>query len=273
MRQFEELIDQFDAFLLDAYGVFWGSNAMGMLPGSAEAMKRLVDEGKQVGILSNSTQLSEKEQFKLAKAGVLQGVHYHFLLTSGQVAKEMIAEKNLPFATPRNSYYLSSPIHPRFPLELFIGSSYQETSVEEADFIYLSVPHIDGVDQEDPEKFREKVKELAKMQIPVLCANPDLFAHCGVPPRLMVRQGSIAKLFEEYGSRIYYIGKPERIVFDRALQLLKGRILMIGDTPETDIRGARAVGISSALVLKTGVMSERETYSDKPDFLIERFAL
>lgn len=45
----------FDGILLDAYGVFWGGNACGLLPGSKEAMEALVSQGKIVGILSNST--------------------------------------------------------------------------------------------------------------------------------------------------------------------------------------------------------------------------
>ena len=65
----------------------------------------------------------------------------------------------------------------------------------------------------------------------------------------------------------------------------KERILMIGDTPETDIRGAHGVGIHAALVTQTGVMAKSfETQGeestirqlserDKPDFLLGRLRL
>lgn len=50
----------YPAILLDAYGVFWGGNEVGLLPGSKEAMRSLVIQGKIVGILSNTTQLAAK---------------------------------------------------------------------------------------------------------------------------------------------------------------------------------------------------------------------
>ena len=64
----------------------------------------------------------------------------------------------------------------------------------------------------------------------------------------------------------------------------KKRIVMIGDTPETDLRGAHGVGIDAVLVTKTGIMApliEKEgtaiihqlPASDQPEFLLERFGL
>jgi ribonucleotide monophosphatase NagD (HAD superfamily) len=59
------------------------------------------------------------------------------------------------------------------------------------------------------------------------------------------------------------------------------KVLMVGDTPETDIRGARNFNMPSALVVKTGIMADRiahqgwestlKTFStqDFPDFFIE----
>src|SRR5579872_7377263 len=102
----EDLSSRYDAFILDAYGVFWGSRDVGVLPGAADAMKYLVSHGKYVGILSNSTQLAAKEKEKLQKHGLFEGVHYHFLLTSGELAREILLEGDLPFATPRNTFWV-----------------------------------------------------------------------------------------------------------------------------------------------------------------------
>ena len=97
-------------------------------------------------------------------------------------------------------------------------------------------------------------------QIPVLCVNPDRFAMEGAPPRPVVRQGSIAQMFQEEQAPVYLIGKPSRIIYEAALKqfpqhIPSERILMIGDTPETDIRGAYGIGLDAALVTKTGVMA------------------
>jgi PBP4 family serine-type D-alanyl-D-alanine carboxypeptidase len=284
----ESLAARYDGFLLDAYGVFWGSSEVGVLPGAAEAMAYLVSQGKYVGILSNSSQLAAKEKEKVKRYGLYEGVHYHFFLTSGEVAKELFSQESLPFPTPRHTYWLFGTPHPRAgSQQMFEGTKYRETKdLEEADFIHISVPHIDGVDQEDPEVFRDSVAA-ALSGIPVLCVNPDRFANEGSPPRPVVRQGSIAAMFAEQGASVYWMGKPFNMIYEAALakfpqEISRNKILMIGDTPETDIRGAHGVGLDAALVTKTGVMTapfekeglapviERLPESDKPEFLLER---
>src|SRR5580704_17412030 len=92
--------DQFNGILLDAYGVFWGGNDIGLLPGSKEIMQKLVLKGKIVGILSNSTQLASKEINKLNAHGLVQGTHFHFFTTSGEVARDIFLNEKLPFETP-----------------------------------------------------------------------------------------------------------------------------------------------------------------------------
>jgi ribonucleotide monophosphatase NagD (HAD superfamily) len=180
-------------------------------------------------------------------------------------------------------------VHPRFGShhQIFEGTNYKEvSSFEEADFIYISIPHIDGVDQEDPEVFREKVRSV-QQQIPVLCVNPDRFATEGAPPRPVVRQGSIAQMFAEEKKDVYLIGKPSKVIFEAALKYIpemipKEKIVMIGDTPETDIRGAHGAGLDAVLVTETGIMAHRFAKKeeakvvaslpqrDRPDFFMNR---
>lgn len=287
-----ELADQYEFILLDAYGVFWGSSEVGVLPGAREAMAYLVSRGKQVGILSNTTQLSQKMKEKFSLYGLMQGEHYHFLLTSGEISREWFQKGHLPFPTPRKRYMIFSPDHPRFSshLTLVEGSGLNLTQhPHEADFILITIPHNEGVDQETEEVFVGRVKELASYKIPVICPNPDHYAHEGEPPRLVVRQGLIASLFESHGGKVYYIGKPFPKVYERALELFSfisnpDRILMIGDTPEIDIKGAKKVGMATALVTKSGIMKERIKFGgigviakledfERPDFYIKGFSI
>ncbi|KJV53838.1 HAD hydrolase, IA, variant 1 family protein [Orientia tsutsugamushi str. Gilliam] len=56
------------------------------------------------------------------------------------------------------------------------------------------------------------------------------------------------------GGKVVYSGKPHSEIFQAVLNTLalnvkKKKILMIGDTLETDILGANNIGIDSALVL------------------------
>ena len=257
-------------------------------------MERLVSQSKIVGILSNSTQLAAKEMNKLSRHGILEKKHYHFLITSGEIARNTFLNGNLPFAAPRRKFWTFYGSHPKYSSHqaLFEGTPYVETpNVEDADFIYIGVPHIHGEDRTDPEAFKEEVALLKKTGLPMVCANPDLFAHEGNPPRGVVRQGAIAKLYEDLGGKVHYIGKPYAEAFSSALNCFnrfnifdRQEILMVGDLPETDIRGAREFGISSALIMQTGMMADRIgkhgienaigklPVRDHPDYFIGRLA-
>ncbi|KAF3362899.1 Uncharacterized protein PHSC3_000433 [Chlamydiales bacterium STE3] len=263
----EAIAKNFQAILLDAYGVFWGGNSKGIFSGCREVMEKLVSEGKIIGIVLNSTQLVQNEIGKLKKHGLNKNQHYHFIITSGEVAKQIFLNQKLPFPIPNKKFYLSSANHPKFaPSEtIFENTVFKKTkTTAEADFIYLSIPHLDGKDQTDLNLFRDEVALLVQTQLPIVCANPDHFAHEGAPPKAVIRQGALAKLYEELGGKVFYIGKPGKLMFKMAMHCLQPysidhlqQILMVGDTPETDIRGANQFGISSALVLATGMMRDR----------------
>ncbi len=263
----EEISGPFKGILLDAYGVFWGGGGVGQLPGSREAMKRLVAAGKIVGVLSNATRLVYDEIEKLKAHGFFQGEHFHFFITSGELMKELFSRGEFPFSVSTKKFYLFGEQNSKlaFHRAIFNNTFYEETdNLLEADFIYISVPQIGGEDQTDREVFRKQVESLLHAKIPMVCGNPDLFAHEGNPPRMVVRQGSIAALYEELGGEVFYIGKPSTKMYFAAMekftqyQITNTKdVIMVGDTPETDIRGAKRSGIASALVVKTGIMAER----------------
>jgi len=282
----------FKGILLDAYGVFWEGNERGLFPGSKEVMEKLVSEGKIVGILSNATQRASKEIHKVLQQGLILGKHFHFYMTSGEVAKAMFLHEQLPFKTPRNTYFLFGGVHPKFASHraIFQDTIYRESDLDTADFLYISVPHINGIDQEDPEVFRPEIEKIRARNLPMVCLNPDFFAHEGNPPRPVVRQGSIARMYEEMGGFVFYVGKPHAKVYSDAMIHFAhynigppSQVLMVGDNPNTDIRGARKCGMFSALITKTGIMADwiqehgltkamQELLpSDRPDYFIERF--
>ena len=290
-QNLESISESFDGILLDAYGVFWGGNGVGVLPGCKETMEKLIAKGKTVGVLSNSTQLAKNEIEKLQAHGLVEGKHFHFLITSGEVTRNILLNNDLSFPTLHKKFYVFGSPHPKFSSHgaIFKETLFQETTdLQEADFIYISIPHIDGKDQTNPLLFKEAVEAFKHSQIPMVCANPDHFAHEGNPPQTVVRQGSIARMYEELGGKVFYIGKPSNKMFLAAMEsfLSHGisnpqKVLMVGDTPETDIRGARNFGMPSALITKTGIMADRIAHhgfenalnafseNDFPDFFIE----
>lgn len=260
-----DIAEPYPAVCLDAYGVFWGG--AGLLPGAAEAMQKLVKSRKIVGILSNSTQLADKEIAKLNAHGLRKGEHFHFILTSGEVTRQIALKQVLPFPTPRQTYFVVCRNHPKSSphLAIFQNTPYKETErAEEADFLYVGIPHLDGNEQTNPAVFQEEVHRLKAFNLPMLCANPDRFAPAGSPGKFAVTQGSIAELYRAIGGEVFYIGKPTPKVFEAALEQFQHyhsveskAVLMVGDTPETDVRGALTAGMIPVLVIDTGNMAHR----------------
>lgn len=275
---------EFKGVLLDAYGVFWGGNEFGLLAGAREMMAQLVSSGKIVGILSNTTQMADKEIRKVDARGLVLGVHYHFYITSGEISRQVFIHHDLPFATPKKRFFVAGGDDHHIPnyRAIFEGSDFEETfTIDEADFVYLKVPRIHGEDQTDPAKFRDELVYLRGYNLPLVCANPDRFAQEGNPPRLVVRQGSLASIYEQLGGQVFYIGKPHPKSFEVAMRSFEKHsiyhrddVIMVGDTPETDIRGAFNFGMKTALVIETGLMADCDLQDlqarDKPDYFIKR---
>ena len=100
------------------------------------------------------------------------------------------------------------------------------------------------------------VKELVASGKTLVCANPDKRANEG--GRFVVRQGSIAELYEELGGKVVYYGKPDPRIFESLIkrycpEVPKNKIVMIGDTCTTDILGAHRAGIEAILTIEGGV--------------------
>ena len=73
-----------------------------------------------------------------------------------------------------------------------------------------------------------------------------------------MRQGLVARFYEDLGGEVEYFGKPYPLIFDFALQHIDtpdNRIIMVGDTLETDILGGKSYGIKTALTM-TGIAKE-----------------
>ena len=101
-----------------------------------------------------------------------------------------------------------------------------------------------------------KAHEFIERGARLLATNPDNWCPVG-PHKTRPGTGATAAFLEaSTGQRAYYLGKPNGYMFQRArrklTELARGpleQVVMIGDTMETDIRGAAEAGIYSFLVL------------------------
>jgi hypothetical protein len=129
--------EAYDIFIFDAYGVFWEGN--GFYAGSREVMADLVRSGKTVVVVSNSSALSSDLIASYDKRGLKQGVHYQYLISSGDLLKQRLQSGQISFSSSPNpqKYYVIGKPHQK----AFAGTKYvQVSTLAEADFVYIGVP-------------------------------------------------------------------------------------------------------------------------------------
>ena len=110
-------------------------------------------------------------------------------------------------------------------------------------------------------------------RLPLICANPDVVVERG--DRLVYCAGAIADLYGEIGGEVIYAGKPYRPIYQQALAkaaALRGaeaplsRVLAIGDSLRTDLKGAADLGVD-CLFVTSGIHAEELGGRDDPDLL------
>lgn len=261
------------AFLIDAYGVLVDGGAA--IPGAAEAIASLERDGVPWLLLTNdASRLPETNARRLQGLGI--PVPADKVFSSGSLLAPYFAEHGLQGArcvvlgSPDSHAYVrraGGEIIPASPDDL------ADAVVVADDSGYPFVETVDAV-------LSMLLRACAKGRVPaLLLPNPDLI----YPARggnYGFTAGTIAAMFEnalaltfpELGARFVRLGKPSRMIFDAALAKLGTRdAVMLGDQVHTDIAGAHAAGIPSALVL-TG-LSTRESLRHvdfAPTYLMER---
>ena len=104
----------------------------------------------------------------------------------------------------------------------------------------------------------EKAIRLIASGSQLIATNPDTWCPTDTGPR--PGTGAIAAFLESAtGKKAYYLGKPNPFMFLMArsrLGLHTTETIMIGDTMETDIRGAIEIGLQAYLVLTGSTSSE-----------------
>jgi HAD superfamily hydrolase (TIGR01459 family) len=246
IRGLREIAPDYDALIVDLWGVIHGG--VEPYPGVLETLAALRAAGLPVGLLSNAPRRSRMVARRLAEIGVPTDA-YDRLVTSGEAAHDALAARSGPHAELGRSYlYLG----PHWDTDLADGLDYLRVdAVEQADFL-LAVGLFDEADPlsaYDPLFAGARKKDLV-----MVCVNPDLVVHrqSGVTSPCA---GLLAQHYEGQGGRVIYHGKPDPAVFHRCAEALganraDARVLVVGDSLTTDIKGAVAAGFDSLWVTR-----------------------
>ena len=108
-------------------------------------------------------------------------------------------------------------------------------------------------------------------KLPMICANPDIVVERG--EHLVYCAGAIADRYAAKGGDVIYAGKPYRPIYDQAMaaaakargrDTAHDRVLAIGNSVRTDLKGAAAFGID-CLFVTAGIHAEELGGRDSPD--------
>lgn len=105
---------------------------------------------------------------------------------------------------------------------------------------------------------------LVRRPRPLIVCNPDV--GCPYLGRISAEPGYFAhRIAERAGISPVFLGKPFPAVYHRVLErfphIQPGAMLMVGDSPHTDILGARGVGMDCLLV-ECGFLAGRDALAD-----------
>ena len=241
-----EIAADYDALIVDLWGVIHGG--IEPYPGVVDALAALQARGLPVALLSNAPRRAATAIRRLTEMGVPPSA-YACLITSGEATYDDLAARARPGGATLGAAYFY--IGPAWDADLVAGLDYREAgAVEQADFL-LAVGLFDEADpleSYDPLFGRARARGLT-----MVCVNPDRVVHrqSGVTSPCA---GLLAQRYAAQGGRVVYHGKPDPSIFHRAARTLgqaeDGRILVVGDSLTTDVKGAAAAGYDSLFVTR-----------------------
>lgn len=264
----EEIADEFDVFLLDAFGVLnIGDTA---IPGTPERVRSLKAAGKRVLVVSNAASVPHEV---LLEKYVRLGYDFapqDVITSRATLLGELNGQSKLHWGL------MATPGDGLRDLE-----GLQVSYLEDDPKPYETVDGFLMIGSAVWTETRQAMLETAllKRPRPVMVGNPDIVA-----PReygFSKEPGLFAhRLADRTGIAPQFFGKPFGNIYDLAFRRLgpidKSRVLMVGDSLHTDIVGARNAGIVSALISGFGFFAGHDVEAAikkakiVPDFVVDR---
>ena len=232
-------------YLIDMDGVIYRENLL--IPGALEFVKALISTGSPfLFVTNNSAPTPEDLAVRLEHLGI-HGLSPRHFYTSALNTADFLNETN-----PGCTVFV-------------IGEGGLLTALHEHKIASDSIrPRYVVVGEGAPTTERlAKAHECIERGAGLLATNPDNWCPVSSEKTRPGAGATAAFLEASTGRRAYYLGKPNGFMFQRAsrklAELALGKpeqVVMIGDTMETDIRGAVESGMMAYLVLSGSTQFE-----------------
>ncbi|TVP73594.1 MAG: HAD-IIA family hydrolase [Rhodobacteraceae bacterium] len=251
IRDVSEVIEQYDAFVLDAFGVLnVGDTA---IPEAVERVAQMRRAGRSVIVLTNGA--------SFAKAKALAKYHR---LGFDFAPEDVIASRDIAAAAlgnwPRNHVWaaITAPEagFEDIPFDLRPLARAPDLLRHADGFVFL------GSEGWTADRQMALIAALRDNPRPVLVANPDIVA-----PRetgFSLEPGHFVQdIAQMTGTKPLFFGKPHANAFAAVKAVLPRdiapeRIAMVGDTLHTDVLGGRAAGFGTVLIAGHGLFAGQD---------------
>lgn len=236
------LATQYDTILCDVWGVI--HNGRAAFTEACDALVKFRAQGGQISLITNAP-VPEAQVVRYFEPLGVPKAAFDLCVSSGDATRAELA------AHPDRSVWRMGGDegweHDRF---LYDGLGLTFVDNDSADLL-LCIGLRDQVNDQ-PEDYRAELGRAVAKGLPMLCANPDKQVRVG--GKLYWCAGALASIYEDLGGQVIYPGKPYAPIYKLAIGRLTElkakpqRILCIGDSPATDVRGARLQGFDSLYV-------------------------
>ncbi|HXZ45247.1 MAG TPA: TIGR01459 family HAD-type hydrolase [Pseudolabrys sp.] len=255
--EFSTLAPNYDLLMCDVWGVI--HNGMTASPHACDALMRARARGSHVVLITNAPRPSEVVSRQLDRLHVPRET-YDAIVSSGDVTRSVIEGRR-----GQTLYHLG----PERDRSIFTDLNVQFVPLERADYVVCS--GLEDDEAETPEDYRGRLELMLARKLFMVCGNPDVVVERG--STLVYCAGAIADLYATMGGDVLYAGKPYRPIYDMALaraetaagrKIALDRVLAVGDSVRTDLKGARTFGIDF-LFVTSGIHAEELGSREQPD--------
>ena len=225
-------LDAFRAFILDCDGVLWRGDTP--IPGAAEAVNALKASGKTVVFVTNNATLSRKGYVeKMRRMGIeatLDDVY-----CSSYITARVLRRKGI-----RKVFVIGEP----GLVEELMEQGVEQVEPEEAECLVV------GLDRDLT--YRKLVEALKCLRRGALFVATNIDPTLPVEHDVLPGAGAIVAALEAASGRKpdIVVGKPSPVMFQIVLEekhLQPSEVLVIGDRLDTDVMGAKRVGLAAAI--------------------------
>ncbi len=262
-----ELLARYEVLFCDVWGVLHDGHRA--YSGACDALQRFRARGGTVILVSNAPVPKEQVAAMLASRLVPPDA-WDDIVASGEIALRHIAQKGY-----QRLFLIGPADRDAATFERLQGRT---VALEEAQAVLCTGLNDDKTETADD--YRPLLQRALEAGLPFVCANPDLVVDVG--GRQFLCAGAIADLYERMDGAVFWAGKPHANAYDtaqaaaeavRRSPVTRDRILAIGDSLRTDLKGAEAAGID-ALFIASGIHRDETmgTGELSPDKLTILFA-